>query len=120
MNVFPDFFADFGHWRPATGRWALLTIVLITAVAVLIISAIIWAISQASGNYRVASKSRVGVLVALGAAALAGRRGGAHELADQHRTDSLNTVAAAVVPVLPGWRGGRRCLLGVGVYLLGE
>ncbi len=72
MNVFPDFsgLSGIGDLQRVGG--ARPTIVRITAVAVLIISAIIWAISQASGNYHVASKSRVGVLVALGAAALAG------------------------------------------------
>jgi len=38
----------------------------------LIVSAIIWAISASSGNYSAAAKGRVGVLVALGAAVLAG------------------------------------------------
>ena len=51
---------------------ALLTFVLIIAVLMLIISAIMWAIASAHGNYSTASKGRVGVLVSVGAAALAG------------------------------------------------
>ena len=38
----------------------------------LIISAIAWATATAHGNYTTASKSRTGILVALGAAILAG------------------------------------------------
>jgi hypothetical protein len=38
----------------------------------LIVSAIIWAVSSSTGNYAAASKGRVGVLVCLGGAVLAG------------------------------------------------
>ena len=38
----------------------------------LIVSAIVWAIAAANGNHAIASKGRTGVLVALGAAVLAG------------------------------------------------
>jgi len=38
----------------------------------LIVSAIVWAIATAHGNYATASKGRIGVLVAVGAAVLAG------------------------------------------------
>jgi len=51
---------------------ALLTIVLISAAASLIIAAIIWAYATATGNWQLATKGRVGALVALGAAAAAG------------------------------------------------
>ena len=72
MNVFPDFggLGGIGDLRAVVG--ALLTVVLIVAVLVLIISAIVWAIAAANGNYASAGKARTGVLVALGAAALAG------------------------------------------------
>ena len=70
--VFPDFggvgAAD--DLRSIVG--ALLMFVLIIAVLMLIVSAIIWAVSASSGNYSAAAKGRVGVLVALGAAVLAG------------------------------------------------
>jgi len=46
--------------------------VLVTAVLMLIVCAIIWAISGASGNYQAATKARTGLLVAVGAAALSG------------------------------------------------
>ena len=72
MGVFPDFdgLGGIGNLRAVVG--ALLTLVLIVAVLMLILSAIVWAIATAQGNYAAASKARTGVLVALGAAALAG------------------------------------------------
>lgn len=72
MNVFPDFdsLGGIGDLRAVIG--ALLTIVLIVAVLMLIVSAIVWAIATANGNHAIASKGRTGVLVALGAAVLAG------------------------------------------------
>ncbi len=72
MNVFPDFggLGGIGDLRAIVG--ALLTFVLVVAVLVLIVSAIIWAIATANGNYTSAGKARTGVLVALGAATLAG------------------------------------------------
>ncbi len=72
MGVFPDFdgLGGIGDLRTVGG--ALLTFVLIIAVLMLIISAIMWAIASVHGNYSTAGKGRVGVLVALGAAALAG------------------------------------------------
>ena len=68
MGVFPDFggLGGIGDLRAVVG--ALLTLVLIVAVLVLIV----WAIAAANGNYASAGKARTGVLVALGAAALAG------------------------------------------------
>ena len=75
MGVFPDFdgLGGIGNLRAVVG--ALLTLVLIVAVLMLILSAIVWAIATAQGNYAAASKARTGVLVALGAAALAGGGG---------------------------------------------
>lgn len=72
MNIFPDFdgLGGIGDLRAAAG--ALLTFVLIVAVLMLIVSAIVWAIASAHGNYSTASKGRVGVLVSVAAAALAG------------------------------------------------
>ena len=65
MGIFPDFngLGGIGDLRAVVG--ALLTFVLI-------ISAIVWAIASAHGNYATASKGRIGVLVAVGAAILAG------------------------------------------------
>ncbi|SNU02550.1 hypothetical protein SAMN06298212_1424 [Ruaniaceae bacterium KH17] len=72
MGVFPDFdgLSGIGDLRTVVG--ALLTFVLIIAVLMLIVSAIVWAIASAHGNYSAASKGRVGVLVSVGAAVLAG------------------------------------------------
>ena len=72
MGVFPDFdgLGGIGDLRAVVG--ALLTFVLIVAVLMLIVSAIVWAIASAHGNYSTACKGRVGVLVSVGAAALAG------------------------------------------------
>lgn len=72
MDVFPDFdgLGGVGDLRAVIG--ALLAFVLITAVLMLIVCANIWAIAAANGNYSAAGKARTGVLVAFGAAVLAG------------------------------------------------
>ncbi len=72
MDVFPDFdgLAGIGDLKQVVG--ALFMFVLIIAVLMLIVSAVGWAIAAAHGNYAAAAKGRVGVLVALGAAVLAG------------------------------------------------
>ena len=72
MNVLPDFdgLAGIGDLREIVG--ALLMFALVIAVLMLIVSAIIWAVSSSTGNYAAASKGRVGVLVSLGGAVLAG------------------------------------------------
>ena len=72
MDVFPDFdgLAGIGDLREVVG--ALLMFAVMIAVLMLIVSAIGWAIATAHGNYATASKGRIGVLVAVGAAVLAG------------------------------------------------
>lgn len=72
MNVFPDFgsMSGIGDLKVVIG--AMLTIILVVAILMIIVSAIIWAISTSTGNPAVASKARAGVFVALGAAILAG------------------------------------------------
>ena len=72
MGVFPDFdgLGGIGDLRAVVG--AHQTFVLIVAVLMQIVSANNWAIATAHGNYATASKGRTGVLVALGAAVLAG------------------------------------------------
>lgn len=67
MNIYPDFDGLSGITDLRAVAGALLTVVLM-----LIISAIAWATATAHGNYTTASKSRTGILVALGAAILAG------------------------------------------------
>jgi len=72
MNVFPDFesLSGIGDLKIVIG--AMLTIILIVAVLMIIVSAIIWAIATSTGNPAVAAKARAGVFVALGTAILAG------------------------------------------------
>jgi hypothetical protein len=72
MDVFPDFdgLGGIGDLKQVIG--ALLTIVLIVAELMVIVSAICWAFGASHGNPALASKGRVGVLVGIGAAALAG------------------------------------------------
>ena len=72
MDVFPDFegLGGIGELREVIG--ALLMIVLIVAVLMVIVSAICWALAASHGNHALAAKGRVGVLVGVSAAALAG------------------------------------------------
>lgn len=72
MGVFPDFdgLGGIGDLEEVIG--ALLTFVLVIAVLMLIVSGIAWAIAASTGNYAAAGKARTGVLVALGAAIVAG------------------------------------------------
>ncbi|AZH79054.1 hypothetical protein CSX12_11620 [Microbacterium sp. Y-01] len=72
MDVFPDFGGVSGaaDLREVVG--ALLMFVLVTGVLMLVVCAIIWAIASSSGNYQAATKARIGLFVAVGAAALAG------------------------------------------------
>lgn len=70
-DVFPDFGAvNATEVEEVIG--ALLTIVLIVAVLMIIVCAITWAVASANGHHQVATKARIGVWTALGAAALAG------------------------------------------------
>ena len=72
MNVFPDFGSLSGIGDLATAIGAMLTVILVTAVLMIIISAITWALASSTGNPTVAAKARAGVFVALGTAILAG------------------------------------------------
>lgn len=72
MNVFPDFGGLGGIDDLKVAIGAALTIILIVAVLMIIISAIVWAIATCTGNPALAAKARSGVCVALGAAVLAG------------------------------------------------
>lgn len=71
-NVYPDLSGVGGQFTLVSIVGALLTFVLIVAVLMLIISGIVWAVSSSGGNAHTAQKGKVGVFVALGAAALAG------------------------------------------------
>ncbi len=71
-NVYPDLSGVGGRSTLISIVGALLTIVLIVSVLMLVISAIIWAVSSSNGNPGVAAKGKTGVFVALGSAVLAG------------------------------------------------
>lgn len=72
MDVFPDFdgLGGIGDLRAVIG--ALLTFVLITAVLMLIVCAIVWALAAANGHHAAASKARIGAWTAVGTAILVG------------------------------------------------
>jgi hypothetical protein len=72
VDVYPDFDAVGGRSTLIGIVGALLTITLIVAVLMLIISAIVWAVSSSTGNITASTRGRVGVFVSIGAAALAG------------------------------------------------
>ncbi|MGO3022969.1 MAG: DUF6112 family protein [Brevibacterium sp.] len=71
-NVYPDLSSVRGRSTLIEIVSALLTIVLIVSVLMLVVSGIVWAVSSSAGNPQTAAKGKVGVFVALGAAALAG------------------------------------------------
>ena len=68
----PDFSVINASTDLTTVIGALMTVALVVAVAVLVVSAVTWAIATGAGAWQVASRARVGVLVALGGAVLAG------------------------------------------------
>ena len=72
MDVFPDFGGVGAAADLRTVIGALLMFVLIIAVLMLIVSAIVWAISSSTGNPHTATKGRIGAWVALCTAGLAG------------------------------------------------
>ncbi|MEU4360349.1 DUF6112 family protein [Promicromonospora sp. NPDC023987] len=69
--VAPDFSAVTGTSFPEV-LGALLPIALITAVAVLVVSAFAWGVAAGLGNWQTVAKARIGVLVAMGGAFLSG------------------------------------------------
>ena len=70
-GVGPDFGAVTGSGLyPVIG--ALLTITLVTAVAMLVVCAAIWAVAAAVGSWQVTTKARTGVLLAAVGAVLSG------------------------------------------------
>lgn len=71
-RIAPDFGAVAASGEISRIVGALLTVALVVAVAVLIVCAVTWAITSASGNWNVSARARNGVLVALGGAALTG------------------------------------------------
>jgi hypothetical protein len=72
MDIFPDFGAVGGAAELESIAGALLTLVLIVAVLMMIISGVTWALASANGHFQTATRARVGIWVACGAAAIAG------------------------------------------------
>ncbi|MCB0907916.1 MAG: hypothetical protein KDB63_12465 [Nocardioidaceae bacterium] len=68
----PNFGAVDGSGKLRDIIGALLTYGLIVAVLMLVVSATTWALASSSGSWHTAAKAKVGVLVALGGAALTG------------------------------------------------
>ncbi|MFH5823108.1 DUF6112 family protein [Georgenia sp. AZ-5] len=70
--VRPDFaaVAATGELERVVG--ALLTVALITAVAMVVVCAAVWALTAHTGNWSTAARARTGVLVALAGAGLTG------------------------------------------------
>lgn len=71
-GVYPDFGAVGGRSTLISIVGALLTITLIVAVLMIVVCAIVWAVASAHDNPHTAARGKVGVLVSLGAAVLAG------------------------------------------------
>lgn len=71
-DVAPDFGAvnDVTELSEVVG--ALMTVTLIVAVLMLIVSAVIWAIAHTTGNYQNIARGKAGVLVAIGGGICAG------------------------------------------------
>ncbi|QIM18694.1 hypothetical protein G7066_08865 [Leucobacter coleopterorum] len=72
MNVFPDFGSITGLHSLREVVGAALMFVLVVSVLMLVISAVAWGIGTWSGSPQVSTKGRVGVLVSLGGALMAG------------------------------------------------
>ncbi|MRG58798.1 hypothetical protein GE115_02760 [Agromyces sp. CFH 90414] len=72
MDVFPDFGAVGAAAELRTIIGALMTYVLIFAVLMMIVSGVTWALATAHGHYQTATKARIGLWIACGAAALTG------------------------------------------------
>ncbi|TRW47420.1 DUF6112 family protein [Georgenia yuyongxinii] len=72
QTVGPDFDAVTATDQLSHIIGALLTIGLITAVGMLIVCAITWAIASSAGAWHSASRAKAGVLVAVGGAVLTG------------------------------------------------
>lgn len=70
-RVRPDFGAITGTGLHDTVG-ALITVVLLLAVATAVVSAAVWAVATVCGSWQAAARARTGVALALTAAALAG------------------------------------------------
>ena len=71
-NVTPDFGAVGASDELGQIIGALITLVLVLSVMMLLISAAAWAVSASAGNYQGAARGRMGVIVAVLTALIAG------------------------------------------------
>jgi hypothetical protein len=71
-RVFPDFGAVSGSSDLKHIVGALLTYGLLTAVLMVIVCAVAWAVASAYGSWHGATRAKTGLLVALGGAVLTG------------------------------------------------
>ncbi|HEY0238708.1 MAG TPA: DUF6112 family protein [Friedmanniella sp.] len=71
-GVYPDIGAAAAAGELTRVLGALATVTLVVAVGALVTCAIGWAIGAATGSWRLTTRSRTGLLVAVGAGALAG------------------------------------------------
>lgn len=71
-DVTPDFGAVAASGELGQIIGALMTIVLVLSVMMLLISAAAWAVSASAGNYQGAARGRMGVLVSVLTALIAG------------------------------------------------
>ena len=71
LLVAPDFSAVTHTSFPEVAG-AILTLTVVTAVAVLVASALVWAIAASLGSWQTVAKARIGVLTSLAGAVLAG------------------------------------------------
>lgn len=72
MDVFPDFGAVGGSGQLRQIVGALLTYALITAALMVVVCAAAWGLASANGSWQAATKAKIGLVVALGGAALTG------------------------------------------------
>lgn len=72
LDVYPDLGALAGREALLDVAGALLTIVLVLSCLMLVICAAGWGLTHSAGNVRGTMRARTGVLVSVGAAALAG------------------------------------------------
>lgn len=72
MNVFPDFSGLFGISTLQEVVGAAIMFVLVVSVLMLVICAVAWGVASSTGNPQTATRGRIGVLVSLGGALMAG------------------------------------------------
>src|SRR3546814_9311863 len=100
MNVLPDFdgLAGIGDLREIGG--ALLMFSLVIAVLMLIVSAIIWAVSSSTGNYAIKVGGRPGIPVLVGLTSLEQGPDGVNDTEGKWR-ETPETLLEPIAPDVP-------------------